>query len=810
MKKQIIVVASFALAALLLFTSYFVFFKDDGIDEVGDPFYTVSENVANALVELEAEVEIILVGYDRDEDGWEMIYRFCEALTETNGDFSLSTESGNACVKVVAEKGSKDIAYDDFFKYLYDGTCYAFDCESLVANAILSLCGKEEMSISLRALSGYDTDGDQVTGTGAPFIFPALQRSDISFLSITNEHGEYSIYKDDGSFYFGSSRAISYNSEAFSQLTTDCRYAVAYGKMALPEGKDWETYGLATEKATTAKYSLMTEPGKDGNYFLHTVYIGNLSSTKSYYYARYIGAIFEPSGKEGESDKLIHNLSKDIIYFLPASVVTGSIGLPQTAIMEPTIVNAVTNNEQILSFDNIRIDLFGKGTSAIAKKISDFNAASNLSALDTSALTNVISDKISAGDYSSYEGGWIKHIKTFGAFTSSDGRDTYIDAALAKNGKNGEYKIVFGLLRDESNGAYLPTKIKLSKSYDGVNWHEIENGEIATSHSDATVKKYEFSFTDETTVKYIRFAFDVPQLKSSYVVFDEIRIYVDGDDAQPSSAVGGTWKLIAPNEYISEGMNYSFLDMSNFNTFVQVMASLTGDRVVGCGFSENGDASKIDKTVLAKFGLDEPDKHFSFEYQGVVTDLYVSKPNEDGNYYVYSTFSGELEGQDIFATTDVIVEISTETAPWLAWDLVEYLDHSLFSIYIVDISKMEISADGVKHEFDLSLDSEGQLGAVKYKGENYDVKSFKYLYQSIISIYLQDEYVPSEGETAEEYFRVKVHTETNSPEIVFYRVSSSKCYFTIDGQGGYYVLVEDVNEAREKLAAYINGEIITK
>ena len=119
-------------------------------------------------------------------------------------------------------------------------------------------------------------------------------------------------------------------------------------------------------------------------------------------------------------------------------------------------------------------------------------------------------------------------------------------------------------------------------------------------------------------------------------------------------------------------------------------------------------------------------------------------------------------------------------------------------------------SDGVKHEFDLSLDSEGQLGAVKYKGENYDVKSFKYLYQSIISIYLQDEYVPSEGETAEEYFRVKVHTETNSPEIVFYRVSSSKCYFTIDGQGGYYVLVEDVNEAREKLAAYINGEIITK
>ena len=58
--------------------------------------------------------------------------------------------------------------------------------------------------------------------------------------------------------------------------------------------------------------------------------------------------------------------------------------------------------------------------------------------------------------------------------------------------------------------------------------------------------------------------------------------------------------------------------------------------------------------------------------------------------------------------------------------------------------------------------------------------------------------------------RIKVHTETNSPEIVFYRVSSSKCYFTIDGEGSYYALVEDVNEAREKLFAYVNGEKITK
>lgn len=811
MKKQIITITCVALAALILFTTYVIFFRDDGIEEIGDPFYTLSDEIKEALAEIETDVQITLRGYDGDDDGWEMIYRFANAIIEANDSISLETADGEARVEISVDGKSEKYAYGDFFKTLYNGTRYGFDGEALMVNAVLTLCGKEKKEIALRAFEGYDADGDDVTPSGAPFMFTSLPRSQISFLTVTNSHGKYSIYKDGNEFYFGSSRAVSYDDEKFSQVTTDCRYPVAVGKMDMPEGKDWKSYGLDPEKPETASYTIMSETDNTNRYFLHTVYIGSLASSGTYYYARYVGAQFEPSGKEGESDKLVHNLSKDKIYFIARDTVENSIGLPETDIMRPMLVNPISNSEQVLSIDNIRIDLYGDGISAIAKRQSDFNPASNLAAVDSSAISKVISDKVNASDYSSYEGGWIKHINVFGAFTSSDGKDTYIDGALAKQSKNGEYKIVFGLLRDESKGAYLPEKITLSKSYDGNNWHDIENGVIELGHSDGTLKKYEFSFTDETVIKYIRIGFDVPQKANSYVVFDEVRIYVDGTvDAQPASAVGGTWKLTAPTEYIPEGRNYHFLDMSNFNNFVQTMAALTGERVVACGFSKDGDATTIDKEILAKYGLDTPDKHFSFDFQGVTTDIYVSKVNEAGKYYVYSTFEGEVDGETVNATPDVICEVSKETAPWLEWDIVEYLDHSLVSIYIVDISKMEIAADGKNYVFDLSLDAEGQLGDVKYEGKSYDVKSFKYLYQSIISIYLQDAYVPGEDEQGEEYLRVKIHTETNSPEIVFYRVSSSKCYFTVDGQGGYYCLVEDVKDARDKLFRYLNGEIITK
>jgi hypothetical protein len=97
---------------------------------------------------------------------------------------------------------------------------------------------------------------------------------------------------------------------------------------------------------------------------------------------------------------------------------------------------------------------------------------------------------------------------------------------------------------------------------------------------------------------------------------------------------------------------------------------------------------------------------------------------------------------------------------------------------------MEISADGKNHIFDLSLDAEGGLGDVKYQGKSYDVKSFKYLYQSIISIYLQDAYVPGEDEKGEEYFR--------DLEAEVIRDISSKSCLIISTGGGAVLREENI------------------
>ena len=75
MKKQIITVVSFALAAVLLFVTYIAFLKDDGIEEVSDPFYVLTPEAVSALEGLDEKATLHLRGYDSADEYWTIIYR---------------------------------------------------------------------------------------------------------------------------------------------------------------------------------------------------------------------------------------------------------------------------------------------------------------------------------------------------------------------------------------------------------------------------------------------------------------------------------------------------------------------------------------------------------------------------------------------------------------------------------------------------------------------------------------------------------------------------------------------------------------
>ena len=54
--------------------------------------------------------------------------------------------------------------------------------------------------------------------------------------------------------------------------------------------------------------------------------------------------------------------------------------------------------------------------------------------------------------------------------------------------------------------------------------------------------------------------------------------------------------------------------------------------------------------------------------------VWFSEPNEDGNRYCYSSITGKDEsGKDVTMSTDIIAEVSPETAPWLEYDALTFL-----------------------------------------------------------------------------------------------------------------------------------------
>ena len=126
-------------------------------------------------------------------------------------------------------------------------------------------------------------------------------------------------------------------------------------------------------------------------------------------------------------------------------------------------------------------------------------------------------------------------------------------------------------------------------------------------------------------------------------------------------------------------------------------------------------------------------------------------------------------------------------------------------MYFYEIRELSIACGGKEYVFDVTAEDKTST-SVLWGDKEMDEESFRYLYLSIVQLYMRDVYQPSEGDTAEEYMRIKITTTTDAKEYVFYRVSSSRAYYTINGSGSYYCRVSDLRNVQSKLEQFIAGE----
>lgn len=191
------------------------------------------------------------------------------------------------------------------------------------------------------------TEGTEVRGYGSLVLmfkqltYDKSSTSDMSAvirsIEIHNEYGSYTLERDEnGDFVIKGHADTPYSKESFAQLAVACGYTLSSRRLETPKKLadgtiDYAEYGLAPQARTR------TETDKDGNeteityeyepawYIIttetgesHKVFIGDMTVTKTGYYARYDG--------------------RDTIYVLGTSGITDFVLGRVEDIVTPTIV----------------------------------------------------------------------------------------------------------------------------------------------------------------------------------------------------------------------------------------------------------------------------------------------------------------------------------------------------------------------------------------------------------------------------------------------------------------------------------------
>ena len=264
-------------------------------------------------------------------------------------------------------------------------------------------------------------------------------------------------------------------------------------------------------------------------------------------------------------------------------------------------------------------------------------------------------------------------------------------------------------------------------------------------------------------------------------------------------AVNTIWKITSPAEFIPKGREFASPNLSNVSDMLLELVVLSSEEIIHVGLEED---------TLSKYGLDTPSYELSYVYQNYRSTVYFSAYDSalDG-YYAYSLITS-LEDDSLSYYTGAVVFISATDFEYLKWEPLKYRDSSLYMSYIHALDNVKFYLDGKEYDFKLGK-TDGSLTEVKLDGKDVDLTSFKYLYQAILLCKLEGEYEATD-ELPSETFRFVIEEGELTTDVVFYRVSSRKAYYTINGEGKYYVSIDDVNNVKDKLLTIASGKQITR
>ncbi len=238
--------------------------------------------------------------------------------------------------------------------------------------------------------------------------------------------------------------------------------------------------------------------------------------------------------------------------------------------------------------------------------------------------------------------------------------------------------------------------------------------------------------------------------------------------------------------------------LSKYYEALASLATLSGSKVIETNVFASGEENTA--ALFDKYGLTVATNDVSYavgekSYRFLTGTRFT---DSDGAvcYYAYSPYM------------DDIVILPLENAPFLEYELLDFIDGGIFQINIKDITELTASVPGITCHF--TLEGEGQELKVTEttSGKVIDTPSFRQFYISLLSTRIEG-YATSADVTGNTEFSFSVTTKYGeTASYSFDIISTTRDLITLDGAAEFYANRSYITKAAERLLKLAAGETI--
>jgi hypothetical protein len=344
--------------------------------------------------------------------------------------------------------------------------------------------------------------------------------------------------------------------------------------------------------------------------------------------------------------------------------------------------------------------------------------------------------------------------------TSSGGKSSIIDLGNTTPGGDGSY-----VKMDGSSDVYMTADTTLSGAFSSAATYYV-NTTIASLDSTKLAGLTSITFGGAS--------------RSAPIVLNE---------ENSSTSTASTSSGSVPTYEMSSPRNYS-LDVDKISTLTTALESLSASSVLSLDVSA---------TNLAKYGLKNPEYTFGFTYNGQKTVIDVGTPYDDsGTPYLPIVVEG----------MPAIYSIAQSDMSFYNWQMQDMCSTMLFAEYIDTVKSVTVTSGSESYTINFSGSGTNIIGT--YGTKKLDTTDLRNFYQDVVAIGFEGQATKPQNGSVYCHVEVDYHDASKAPtKMDFISMDSLKCFWSINGQGDFYVLKQNVDTLIDAARDLSAGKTVT-